>query len=51
VSPALAARAEGLLGDAGSDSYRDCHPDIYAQWCLTPHARMLVDAVRDPFTV
>ena len=49
--PATGAEAEGLPGYAGSDSCRDCHPKVYAQWRLTPHARMLVDAVRDPFTV
>ncbi len=41
----------GLPGYAGSDRCGECHPDVYAQWRLTPHARMLVDAARDPFAV
>ncbi len=47
------ARGEfgGLPGYVGSDRCRECHPKEYSQWRLTPHARMLVDAKRDPFTV
>ncbi len=50
---AVPAGAEhgGLPGYAGSDTCARCHPEIYAQWRLTPHARMLVDAKRDPFAV
>ncbi|NTU60373.1 MAG: hypothetical protein HGA98_04870 [Deltaproteobacteria bacterium] len=33
---------------AGSGACRGCHAAIYAQWRLTPHARMLVDARKDP---
>jgi hypothetical protein len=36
---------------AGSEACRSCHSEIYAQWRLTPHARMLVDAKRDPSAV
>ena len=48
-----AARAEfgGLPGYAGSRSCQECHPDIYKQWKLTPHARMLVNAERDPSAI
>ncbi|GAB4264518.1 MAG: hypothetical protein Kow0092_16240 [Deferrisomatales bacterium] len=46
-----AAEFGGLPGYAGSDACRACHPKEYAQWRLTPHARMLVDATRDPFAV
>lgn len=47
------AQAEfgGLPGYVGSDACAACHPEVYAQWRLTPHARMLVDAVRDPFAI
>lgn len=41
----------GKEGYAGSDSCRECHPEDYAQWVLTPHSRMLVDAERDPFSI
>ncbi len=46
-------RAEfgGLPGYVGSDRCAECHPKDFAQWRLTPHARMLVDAVRDPFAI
>jgi len=48
-----AARAEygGLPGYAGSETCAGCHPEVYAQWRLTPHARMLVDTAEDPFAV
>jgi hypothetical protein len=41
----------GLPGYAGSDTCAQCHPEVYAQWRLTSHARMLIDAVRDPFAI
>jgi hypothetical protein len=42
------ARGEGLPGYAGSVACRDCHEEIYAQWSLTPHARMRRDAKLHP---
>jgi hypothetical protein len=47
------ARGEfgGLPGYAGSDACAQCHPDEYAQWRLTSHARLLIDTVRDPFAI
>ena len=41
----------GGEGFVGSDKCAECHPEEFAQWRLTPHARMLVDAVRDPFSI
>ena len=50
VSPAPAEHG-GRPGYSGSETCRRCHPEIYAQWRLTPHARMLVDAKRDPLAI
>ena len=35
----------------GSERCKDCHGNIYKQWKLTPHAKMLRDARRDPLAV
>lgn len=35
----------------GSDACKSCHPEAYAQWRKTPHARMVRDARRDPRAV
>jgi hypothetical protein len=53
LAGASLAQAEfgGMPGYVGSDACRRCHPEVYAQWRLTPHARMLVDAKRDPTAV
>lgn len=41
----------GLPGFSGSDSCKDCHEKTYEQWRLTSHARMLVDAKKDPTAI
>jgi len=45
------ARAGGLPGYAGSESCRECHPEVWKQWSLTPHARMLRDVSKHPDAV
>lgn len=50
VSPAQ-GEFGGLPGYAGSEACAKCHPKVYAQWRLTSHARMLVDAGRDPSAI
>ena len=35
------AAAAGLPGYAGSKACKECHPALWKQWSLTPHARML----------
>ncbi len=47
-SPAPAA---GVKGYAGSEACRECHQEIYEQWQLTSHARMLRNALRTPSAV
>jgi hypothetical protein len=51
VTGVATAEFGGREGFSGSDSCRECHPAVYAQWRLTPHARMLVNAKRDPFSI
>ncbi|MBI5446460.1 MAG: hypothetical protein HY900_35255 [Deltaproteobacteria bacterium] len=52
LAAATAPRAQAPAREyAGSEACRRCHPKIYAQWRLTPHARMLVDARRDPSAI
>ena len=43
--PATYAEFGGQPGYAGSDTCAQCHPDVYAQWRLTPHARMPLRSV------
>lgn len=50
ASPA-GAEFGGKKGYAGSTACRECHSEVYAQWRLTPHARMLVNAKKDPTAV
>ena len=45
TSPAAAA---GLPGYAGSKSCKECHPQLWKQWSLTPHARMLRNVKENP---
>lgn len=41
----------GRAGFAGSDKCRECHEAEYKLWKVTPHARMLVDAKKDPTAI
>jgi len=41
----------GARGYAGSETCRECHEEVYAQWKRTPHANMLRDAKKDPDAV
>ena len=53
VLVATAAKAEfgGRPGYAGSDKCKECHEEVYKQWRLTPHSRMLVNAQKDPSAI
>jgi hypothetical protein len=51
AAPRVHAEFGGLPGYVGSNNCKDCHGRIYEQWKLTPHARMLVNAKRDPTAV
>ncbi len=41
----------GAKGYVGSGRCRSCHEDIYREWKLTPHAKMLQDAQQNPDAV
>jgi hypothetical protein len=45
------ARSIEASGYATSESCRECHPEIYRQWKMTSHARMLRNAKEDPSAV
>ncbi len=45
------AAALGAKGYLGSERCKECHEEIYNQWKLTSHARMLRNAYRDPDAV
>ena len=38
----------GAKGYSGSETCRECHEEVYAQWKRTPHANMLRDAKKNP---
>jgi hypothetical protein len=42
---------QGAEGYVGSWECQECHEEIYYQWGLTPHARMLRNAMKDPEAV
>lgn len=48
IPSAFAFGGPGLKGYAGSEKCQECHAKIYSQWALTPHARMLIDAKKNP---
>jgi len=46
-----AGYSQGAEGYVGSWECQECHEEIYYQWSLTPHARMLRNAIKDPGAV
>lgn len=49
LGPGLAQLTPSVpAGYAGSQACATCHPDIFRQWSLTPHALTLGDPSRDP---
>jgi hypothetical protein len=48
LPPVPVGAAGGLPGYAGSKACGECHEEIYAEWSLTPHARMRRDVKEYP---
>jgi hypothetical protein len=42
------AQAAGLPGYTGAQACEECHTEIFKQWAITPHARMLRETKRQP---